>query len=85
MSELTPLVQASHGAFFVMDEQDEAQDAPAARHATRTRSGSTSRTASGSARASSVRRALEKKSILLTSVPDDYIQVDVRASARRRR
>ncbi|HEY8946118.1 MAG TPA: HAMP domain-containing protein, partial [Polyangiaceae bacterium] len=72
MSELTPLVGASHGAFFVMSEADSTLRLVAS-YAYRERKSVANRFALGDGLVGQC--ALEKKSILLTSVPSDYIQV----------
>jgi HAMP domain-containing protein/CheY-like chemotaxis protein/signal transduction histidine kinase len=74
MSELTPLVSAHHGAFFIMD-----QDAgvPSLRliasYAYRARKHVGNRFAIGEGLVGQA--ALEKQPILLQNVPDDYIQI----------
>jgi CheY-like chemotaxis protein/signal transduction histidine kinase/HAMP domain-containing protein len=74
MSELTPLVSAHHGAFFIMD-----QDAgmPTLRliasYAYRARKHVGNRFAIGEGLVGQA--ALEKQPILLQNVPDDYIQI----------
>ena len=74
MSELTPLVSAHHGAFFITD-----QDAGVpilrliASYAYRARKHVGNRFAIGEGLVGQA--ALEKKPILLQNVPDDYIQI----------
>jgi signal transduction histidine kinase/CheY-like chemotaxis protein/HAMP domain-containing protein len=74
MSELTPLVSAHHGAFFMMDTDGEA---PALKlmstYAYRERKGVSNRFRIGEGLVGQC--ALEKKTILLTRVPPDYIQI----------
>jgi HAMP domain-containing protein/CheY-like chemotaxis protein len=76
MSELTPLVSAQHGAFFLM-EQDEADEASLkliSSYAYKRRKHVANRFAPGEGLVG--QSALEKKSIVLTNVPDDYIQIN---------
>jgi len=74
MSELTPLVQASHGAFFVMDEFESPKVLQLlASYAYRERKHVANRFRLGEGIVGQA--ALEKKSILLAKVPSDYIQV----------
>jgi CheY-like chemotaxis protein/signal transduction histidine kinase/HAMP domain-containing protein len=74
MSELTPLVQASHGAFFVIDEAEGTKALKLlATYAYRERKHVANRFRLGEGIVGQA--ALEKKSILLTKVPGDYIQV----------
>ncbi len=74
MSELTPLVSAHHGAFFISD-----QDAGTpllkliASYAYRARKHVANRFATGEGLVGQA--ALEKQPILLQNVPDDYIQI----------
>jgi CheY-like chemotaxis protein/signal transduction histidine kinase/HAMP domain-containing protein len=74
MSELTPLVSAHHGAFFIMDND---AGAPMLRliasYAYRARKHVGNRFALGEGLVGQA--ALEKQPILLTNVPDDYIQI----------
>jgi CheY-like chemotaxis protein/GAF domain-containing protein len=74
MSELTPLVSAHHGAFFIMDND---AGAPMLRliasYAYRARKHVGNRFAIGEGLVGQA--ALEKQPILLTNVPDDYIQI----------
>ncbi|MGH7461937.1 MAG: HAMP domain-containing protein, partial [Longimicrobiales bacterium] len=74
MSELTPLVSAHHGAFFIMD-QDEGSPALRliASYAYKQRKHLANRFQLGEGLVG--QSALEKKPILLTSVPDDYVQI----------
>jgi CheY-like chemotaxis protein/signal transduction histidine kinase/HAMP domain-containing protein len=75
MSELTPLVSAHHGAFFIMD--GEAQQGASlkliASYAYRARKHIANRFALGEGLVGQA--ALEKEPILLQNVPDDYIQI----------
>jgi HAMP domain-containing protein/signal transduction histidine kinase len=74
MSELTPLVSAHHGAFFLMDSDGGAPMLKlTATYAYRKRKGVPSRFWLGEGLIGQC--ALEKKSILLTKVPFDYIQI----------
>ncbi len=73
MSELTPLVQASHGAFFVMDEVEGKTLRLLATYAYKERKHVANRFHLGEGVVGQA--ALEKKAILLTKVPHDYIQV----------
>ncbi|NUO40147.1 MAG: HAMP domain-containing protein [Gemmatimonadaceae bacterium] len=74
MSELTPLVSAHHGAFFIMDND---AGAPILRliasYAYRARKHVGNRFAMGEGLVGQA--ALEKQPILLQNVPDDYIQI----------
>jgi CheY-like chemotaxis protein/signal transduction histidine kinase/HAMP domain-containing protein len=74
MSELTPLVSAHHGAFFIMDQD---QGSPMLRlvasYAYRVRKNVANRFAIGEGLVGQA--ALEKHPILLQNVPDDYIQI----------
>src|SRR5881275_39705 len=74
MSELTPLVSAHHGAFFIMDTD---AGAPMLRliasYAYRARKHVGNRFAIGEGLVGQA--ALEKQPILLTNVPPDYIQI----------
>jgi CheY-like chemotaxis protein/HAMP domain-containing protein/GAF domain-containing protein len=74
MSELTPLVSAHHGAFFIMDSE---AGMPTLRliasYAYRTRKHVGSRFGIGEGLVGQA--ALEKQPILLQNVPDDYIQI----------
>jgi hypothetical protein len=73
MSELTPLVQASHGAFFIMDEGEGKTLRLLATYAYKERRHVANRFRLGEGIVGQA--ALEKKSILLTRVPSDYIHV----------
>ena len=73
MSELTPLVQASHGAFFVMDEGEGKTLRLLATYAYKERKQVANRFRLGEGVVGQA--ALEKKSILLSRVPHDYIHV----------
>jgi HAMP domain-containing protein/CheY-like chemotaxis protein/signal transduction histidine kinase len=74
MSELTPLVSAHHGAFFMIDNE---QNTPMLRliasYAYRSRKHIGNRFMIGEGLVGQA--ALEKEPILLTNVPDDYIQI----------
>ena len=74
MSELTPLVSAHHGAFFIMEPEG---GVPALRliasYAYRARKHVGNRFAIGEGLVGQA--ALEKQPILLQNVPDDYIQI----------
>jgi HAMP domain-containing protein len=74
MSELTPLVSAHHGAFFIMDND---AGVPMLRliasYAYRARKHVGNRFAIGEGLVGQA--ALEKQPILLQNVPDDYIQI----------
>ncbi|MEO5817379.1 MAG: HAMP domain-containing protein [Gemmatimonadaceae bacterium] len=74
MSELTPLVSAHHGAFFIMDND---AGTPTLRliasYAYRARKHVGNRFAIGEGLVGQA--ALEKQPILLQNVPDDYIQI----------
>ncbi|PTL85094.1 hybrid sensor histidine kinase/response regulator [Vitiosangium sp. GDMCC 1.1324] len=74
MSELTPLVSAHHGAFFLMDSDD---GHPVAKltssYAYRERKNVANRFRLGESLVGQC--ALEKKTILLTHVPADYIRI----------
>src|SRR5207253_1133850 len=74
MSELTPLVSAHHGAFFMMDS-DAHQPALklTSTYAYRERKAVSNRFRMGEGLVGQC--ALEKKTILLTRVPSDYIQI----------
>jgi GAF domain/HAMP domain len=74
MSELTPLVSAHHGAFFLLDSDGGAPMLKlTATYAYRQRKGVPNRFWLGGGLIGQC--ALEKKSILLTKVPSDYIQI----------
>jgi len=74
MSELTPLVSAHHGAFYIMDDENQT---PVLRliasYAYKERKHVASRFHLGEGLVGQA--ALEKKPILLTNVPEDYIQI----------
>jgi CheY-like chemotaxis protein/GAF domain-containing protein/HAMP domain-containing protein len=75
MSELTPLVQASHGAFFVMDETDGGKALKLlATYAYKERKHVANRFRLGEGIVGQA--ALEKKAILLSRVPNDYVQIN---------
>ncbi|HEY0997635.1 MAG TPA: HAMP domain-containing protein, partial [Gemmatimonadaceae bacterium] len=76
MSELTPLVSAHHGAFFIMDGDSLQQGASLkliASYAYRARKHIANRFGLGEGLVGQA--ALEKEPILLQNVPDDYIQI----------
>ncbi|HYD52262.1 MAG TPA: HAMP domain-containing protein [Gemmatimonadaceae bacterium] len=74
MSELTPLVSAHHGAFFIMDgENQQALLRLIASYAYRARKHVANRFGLGEGLVGQA--ALEKQPILLQNVPDDYIQI----------
>ncbi|MHB0947644.1 MAG: HAMP domain-containing protein [Gemmatimonadaceae bacterium] len=75
MSELTPLVSAHHGAFFIMDGEVLAGAALKliASYAYRARKHIANRFSLGEGLVGQA--ALEKEPILLQNVPDDYIQI----------
>jgi HAMP domain-containing protein/CheY-like chemotaxis protein/signal transduction histidine kinase len=73
MSELTPLVGASHGAFFISAEPDETLRLTSS-YAYKERKHVSNRFTRGEGLVGQC--ALEKKPILLTRVPSDYIQVN---------
>ncbi len=75
MSELTPLVSAHHGAFFMMDWEGNGQILKlTSTYAYRERKGVGNRFRPGEGLVGQC--ALEKKTILLTRVPGDYIQIN---------
>ncbi|MCW8139667.1 MAG: HAMP domain-containing protein, partial [Planctomycetota bacterium] len=75
MSELTPLVSAQHGAFYVTEHDD--QEAPALKlistYAYTRRKGMRSSFQLGEGLVGQC--ALEKQTILVTEAPDDYVQI----------
>jgi CheY-like chemotaxis protein/signal transduction histidine kinase/HAMP domain-containing protein len=75
MSELTPLVSAQHGAFFLMEQEDEGESSLKliSSYAYKKRKHLANRFAPGEGLVG--QSALEKKSILLTNVPEDYVQI----------
>jgi CheY-like chemotaxis protein/HAMP domain-containing protein len=74
MSELTPLVEARHGAFFVRDgEGDEAELRLLATYGYKERKTLSNRFRLGEALVGQA--ALEGKPIVLTQVPDDYVKI----------
>ncbi len=79
MSELTPLVSAQHGAFYMKDENGVGDSNRTealklvATYAYKERKHVANRFAEGEGLVGQA--ALEKKPILLTNVPDDYIQI----------
>ncbi|HEX2095099.1 MAG TPA: response regulator, partial [Longimicrobiaceae bacterium] len=76
MSELTPLVGAHHGAFFIMDPESDGEPLLKliASYAYKSRKHVANRFHLGEGLVG--QSALEKKPILLTGVPDDYIQIN---------
>ncbi|MDQ3555623.1 MAG: response regulator, partial [Gemmatimonadota bacterium] len=75
MSELTPLVSARHGAFFLRDDgEGEPTLRLIASYAYRSRKHVANRFEFGEGLVGQA--ALEKEPILLTRVPDDYIQIN---------
>jgi CheY-like chemotaxis protein/signal transduction histidine kinase/HAMP domain-containing protein len=75
MSELTPLVGAHHGAFFINEQEDGARMLRLiASYAYKARRHVSTRFAVGEGIIGQA--ALERSSILLTNVPDDYIQIN---------
>ncbi|HET6231761.1 MAG TPA: HAMP domain-containing protein [Longimicrobiaceae bacterium] len=75
MSELTPLVSAHHGAFFIMDQDGQTPVLKLiASYAYKQRKHVANRFHLGEGLVGQA--ALEKKSILLTGVPDDYIMIN---------
>jgi CheY-like chemotaxis protein/HAMP domain-containing protein len=74
MSELTPLVSAHHGAFYIMDDDDHTPVLKLiASYAYKERKHVGNRFYLGEGLVGQA--ALEKKPILLTNVPDDYIRI----------
>jgi HAMP domain-containing protein/CheY-like chemotaxis protein/signal transduction histidine kinase len=74
MSELTPLVSAHHGAFFISDAETTAPTLRLiASYAYRSRKHVANRFSLGEGLVGQA--ALEKQPILLQNVPDDYIQI----------
>jgi HAMP domain-containing protein/CheY-like chemotaxis protein/GAF domain-containing protein len=74
MSELTPLVSAHHGAFFIADNDASGMMLKLiASYAYRARKHVANRFAAGEGLVGQA--ALEKQPILLQNVPDDYIQI----------
>jgi CheY-like chemotaxis protein/signal transduction histidine kinase/HAMP domain-containing protein len=74
MSELTPLVGGHHGAFFIMDgEESDPLLQLLASYAYKARKSVSNRFHLGEGLVG--QSALERKPILLTGVPDDYIQI----------
>ncbi|HET9003863.1 MAG TPA: response regulator, partial [Gemmatimonadaceae bacterium] len=74
MSELTPLVSAHHGAFFIAETEGNTQAFKLiASYAYRSRKHVANRFYLGEGLVGQA--ALEKQAILLTNVPDDYIQI----------
>ena len=76
MSEVTPLVAAHHGAFYVAEDSTPTRSRSCAcSRPTATRSASRSRTASRLGEAIVGQAALERKSIVITQAPEDYIKI----------
>ncbi|HEX2692798.1 MAG TPA: HAMP domain-containing protein [Gemmatimonadaceae bacterium] len=74
MSELTPLVSAHHGAFYIMEEENNTPVLKlVASYAYKERKHVGNRFYLGEGLVGQA--ALEKKPILLTNVPDDYIRI----------
>jgi HAMP domain-containing protein/CheY-like chemotaxis protein len=78
MSELTPLVQAHHGAFFLMERPEGAAEEDGilrliATYGYKERKNVTNRFKVGEALVG--QSALEKKSILISEAPNDYIRI----------
>src|SRR5438876_392889 len=74
MSQLTPLVSAHHGAFFMMDQESEGPVLKlVATYAYKERKSVSNRFRPGEGLVGQC--ALEKKTLLLTRVPSDYIQI----------
>ncbi len=74
MSELTPLVSAHHGAFFLATTEDGAQELRLrASYAYQVRKGVNNAFKLGEGLVG--QSALEKKAILLVNVPPDYVQI----------
>ena len=78
LSELAPLVSAQHGVFYTMTSPatTAAKQCWSCRPATATRSASTSRRRSASGQGLVGQCAKEKKRILLTEVPGDYVRIN---------
>ena len=74
LSELAPLVNAQHGVFYTVEKRRRRAGARTGGLATPSRSASTCEPLPAPARACR-QCAYEKKRILLTNVPDDYIQI----------
>ncbi len=73
MSELTPLVSANYGAFYIMENDGAPMLKLIASYAYKERKHVANRFRLGEGLVGQA--ALEKKPILLTSVPDDYIRI----------
>ena len=74
MGELTPLVSAHHGAFFIASETSKGQELQlVASYAYQVRKSVSNRFQLGEGLVG--QSALEKKAIVLTNVPSDYIQI----------
>jgi HAMP domain-containing protein/signal transduction histidine kinase/DNA-binding response OmpR family regulator len=73
MSELPPLVQAQHGTFFIKDDDDDGVLKLVASYAYKERKNVSNRFQPGEGLVGQA--ALEKKPILLTNVPDDYVRI----------
>ncbi|MBY8853070.1 GAF domain-containing protein, partial [Saccharothrix sp. MB29] len=72
ISELTPLVSAQHGAFFLVDGESEVLELTAA-YGWSPRGGRPARFARGESLVGQV--AVEKKTVLVTDVPPGYLEV----------
>ncbi|MBZ9713580.1 response regulator [Deinococcus multiflagellatus] len=73
LSELAPLVKARHGVFYTMDEDTTTLQLQAS-YAYRERKGLANRFALGEGLVGQA--ALEQEMIVLTHVPDDYVQIN---------
>ncbi len=74
MSELTPLVAAHHGAFFIVDGHDEDKELRLiATYGFKQRKNVSNRYRVGEALVGQA--ALERKSIVITEAPEDYIKI----------
>ncbi|KYF86323.1 hypothetical protein BE20_29455 [Sorangium cellulosum] len=74
MSEVTPLVSAQHGAFYVLESEDKHPTLKlTSSYAFQKRKGISNRFALGEGLVGQC--GLEKKSIVVTDLPDDYIRV----------
>ena len=75
MSELTPLVSAHHGAFFIMDNEAGAPMLQAHRELRVPGAQARRQPVRASAKGSSGRRRSRSSRFCCTNVPDDYIQI----------
>ena len=75
LSEIAPLVNAQRGVFYIVDDDERRAGARSRRLLRLHRAQEHLATASACARASSASVAYEKKRILLTNVPGDYITI----------